>query len=179
MITFSLVKRTLRVMLYQMVYSFATIIIEGIYGGVWKYRETVKNDGLKAKLYSHYLLKYSCFIGLGAQFKDIPILPHGFNGIHISNKAIIGRGVTIFQQVTIGSNSLIDHPRNGSPTIGNNVYIGAGAKIIGKVNIGDNCRIGANAVVVKDMLPNTTAVSSPTRFITNESGLNNDFVPVR
>jgi serine O-acetyltransferase len=51
------------------------------------------------------------------------------------------------------------------PTIGNGVYIGAGAKIIGKLVIGDGARIGANAVVVNDVPPNCTAVGIPARII--------------
>lgn len=62
------------------------------------------------------------------------------------------------QQVTIGSNTLKDSKHFGSPIIGNNVFIGAGAKIIGNVHIGNNCRIGANCIVVKDMPDNSTAI---------------------
>ena len=54
---------------------------------------------------------------------------------------------------------------HGSPHIGNNVYIGAGAKIIGGITVGDNCRIGANAVVYEDMPPNSVAVCAPTRIL--------------
>ena len=75
--------------------------------------------------------------------------------------------------------SLKGHPRSGSPTIGNNVYIGAGAKIIGNVTIGDNCRIGANCVVVKDMPANRTAVAASTRFIYSDSVNDNEFVSAR
>lgn len=115
------------------------------------------------------------FIGLPAQFQSNPILPHGLNGIHISSMAQIGKDCVIFQQVTIGSNTISGHKRWGSPVIGNNVYIGAGAKIIGHVIIGDNCRIGANAVVVKDMPANTVAIAAQTRFINHESVLDNHF----
>lgn len=112
-------------------------------------------------------------------FESIPTLPHGFSGIHISNKAKIGKNVVIFQFVTIGSNSLPGHPKNGSPQIGDNVYIGAGAKIIGNVTIGNNCRIGANAVVVCDMPANTTAVAASTRFILHDKPNDNTFVAVK
>lgn len=77
-------------------------------------------------------------------------------GIVIHSKAVIGKNCTIFHQVTIGAN---EHA-NGylSATIGDNVYIGCGAKIIGNINIGNNVRIGANAVVVKDIPENATVV---------------------
>lgn len=66
--------------------------------------------------------------------------------------------VVIFQQITIGSNGLQDSARKGSPTLGDKMYIGAGAKIIGKVHIGSNVRIGAGAVITKDVPDNSTVV---------------------
>lgn len=129
-------------------------------------------------IYATYMSRNHFFIGINTKFKESPVLPHGVNGIHISNQAIIGKNVTIFQQVTIGSNTIPGHTFFGSPIIGDNVYIGAGAKIIGKVKIGDNCRIGANAVVVKDMPSNTVAVAAPTRFITSSEPLINDWKPI-
>lgn len=99
-------------------------------------------------------------------------------GVFISNGATIGKNCVIFQHVTIGSNTMNNHPRFGSPTIGNNVYIGAGAKIIGNVKIGDNCRIGANAVVAIDMEPNTVAIPEM-RFIVKKDNLDNRFYSKR
>lgn len=79
------------------------------------------------------------------------------NGIVIHKNAIIGENCTIFHQVTIGAN---EHKNdyNNVAIIGDNVYIGAGAKIIGNVNIGNNVKIGANAVVTKDVPDNTTVI---------------------
>lgn len=96
----------------------------------------------------------------GAQFASIPILPHHLNGIIISHYAKIGKNCTIHQQVTIAQDE-----NNKAATIGDNVFIGAGAKIIGNVVIGDNVKIGANAVVVKDIPSNSTAVGVPARII--------------
>ena len=84
----------------------------------------------------------------------------------------------IFQQVTIGSNTLLDSKKYGAPTIGDNVYIGAGAKIIGNVQIGDNVRIGANAVVTKDVPPNTLVVMGTMGYITKDN-IDNRFVSLR
>lgn len=109
---------------------------------------------------------------------SIPFFLHGFTGVFISNGAKIGKNCIIFQQVTIGSNTIKGHPKFGSPTIGNNVYIGAGAKIIGNIKIGDNCRIGANAVVVTDIEPNTVAVPE-TRLIIKKNILDNKFYSKR
>ena len=155
----------------------APVIIDGVYGGFFKYREkkgdNVRSGSLHYRLYHSYLYRYGAFIGEKAVIKGKPVLPHYLFGIFISNSSVIGRDVKIFQQVTIGSNALEHHARQGAPVIGDNVIIGAGAKIIGNITIGDNCRIGANCVVVKDMLPNTTAVAASTRFIHSDSDLNN------
>ena len=77
--------------------------------------------------------------------------------IYIHNNAVIGENCTIFQQVTIGLNEhRLDYSK--AAQIGNRVYIGAGAKIIGNVTIGDDVRIGANAVVTKDVPSGKTVV---------------------
>lgn len=166
---------------YKLRVSFADWVIDGYYGGFWAYREHIYRkdvSSLPFYLYDFYLMNYGSFIGVNTIFKAPPVLPHGLNGIHISDKAEIGQNVTILQQVTIGSNTLANHPRFGSPTIGDNVFIGAGARIIGKITIGSNCRIGANCVVVKDMPDNTTAVLGGIRFITKEKSMNNDYIGI-
>jgi serine O-acetyltransferase len=72
----------------------------------------------------------------------------------------IGDNCTLYQGVTIG-----DRGGNGrAAIIGNNVLIGAGAKVIGEITIGENCVIGANAVVTKSMPAGTTALGAPCRF---------------
>ena len=105
---------------------------------------------------------FNLFLGCHIPFKTKIgkrlVLPHGFHGIFISKHAEIGNDCCIFHQVTIGSNfhTSIDP---GAPIIGNNVFIGVGAKIIGKIKIGDNVKIGANAIVVKDVEDGKTIVS--------------------
>lgn len=94
----------------------------------------------------------------GAYFESPPFLPHGLNGIVISRNARIGYGATILQQVTIGVKRL-EEPE--TPEIGNNVFIGAGAKIIGGIKVGNNVIIGANAVVNKDVPDNAIVVGNP------------------
>lgn len=88
------------------------------------------------------------------------IIQHGFATI-ISAKSI-GKNCKIYQQVTIGYNHNLE-----APTIGNNVEICCGAKIIGGVNIGDNVLIGANTVVVKDIPSNCVVAGVPARIIKN------------
>jgi len=91
------------------------------------------------------------------------MLPHP-NGVVIHGEARIGDDCMIMQQVTVG---MIDEGE--VPVIGNRVYIGAGAKIIGKLTVGDGARIGANAVVVNDVPSNATAVGIPARIIRRAS----------
>lgn len=104
------------------------------------------------------------------------VTPHGLAGIFISYGAKIGTGCTIFHQVTIGANTLPDSRGQGAPTIGENVYIGAGAKIIGSVTIGNNVRIGANAVVAFDVPDNATVVQESPRVILRDEPRDNTFI---
>jgi len=85
------------------------------------------------------------------------MLGHGFSIICVAKE--IGENCSIFQQVTI------EYTRKGCPTIGNNVSIYAGAKVLGNINIGDNAVIGANAVVVKDVPANAVVVGNPAKII--------------
>lgn len=80
-----------------------------------------------------------------------------FGGIHISPSAKLGKNVSISQQVTIGLSG--QGEKQGSPTIGNNVYIAPGAKLFGKIKIGNNVKIGANAVIYKDIADNAIVVA--------------------
>ena len=86
-------------------------------------------------------------------------LPHP-NGVVIHRDVVIGSGCMIMQQVTIGQTA---DPR--VPVIGENVYIGAGAKVLGPINIGDGVRIGANAVVLDNLPPYCTAIGIPARIV--------------
>jgi serine O-acetyltransferase len=84
-------------------------------------------------------------------------------GIVINKDVVMGEGVVLRQQVTIGNKG--SESDNSCPTIGKNVDIGAGAKIIGGVTIGDNCKIGANAVVTKSFPANSVLVGVPAKNI--------------
>ena len=94
--------------------------------------------------------------------------PHGFSGIYISKEAEIGKNCTIYHQVTIGFNDITTSKNYGAPIIGDNVYIGAGAKIIGKITIGNNVKIGANCVVAENIDDNSTVVMPHPRIIKRE-----------
>lgn len=93
-------------------------------------------------------------------------IDHGM-GVVIGETTIIGDNVTLYQGVTLGGTGKEKGKRH--PNIGNNVVIGAGAKILGNISIGDNSYVGANAVVLKDVSPNSTVVGVPGR-ITKQDG---------
>lgn len=79
-------------------------------------------------------------------------------GTVIGGGSRIGRNLTIYQNATIGFN-------NGFPTIGDNVFIGAGAVVIGKIKVGNNVKIGAGAIVVEDVPDNSTVVGPKAKII--------------
>ena len=90
------------------------------------------------------------------------VIDHG-TGIVIGETAEIGDDVLIYQGVTLGGTGKDVGKRH--PTVGNNVMISAGAKVLGPINIGDNSRIAAGAVVLKDVPPNCTVVGIPARVV--------------
>ena len=125
--------------------------------------------------YSRYCNQRGAHIPPEARFAGRPVMPHGIYGVFVSMGAEIGENCVIFQQVTIGSNTLKGSRMIGSPKIGNNVYIGAGAKIIGNVSVGNNVRIGANCVVTNDIPDNATVVLPKSVIIEHDYALDNRF----
>lgn len=104
-------------------------------------------------------------LNCGALFESTPHFPHGLYGVIVSKNAKIGKNCTIFHQVTIGEG------HGGAPNIGDNCYIGAGAKIVGNINIGNNVRIGANCIVIEDIPDNCTVVMDKPRIILKEGNV--------
>lgn len=92
-------------------------------------------------------------------------IDHG-NGVVIGETARIGDNVLIYHQVTLGGTGN-DTGSKRHPSVCDNVMIAAGAKILGNIHIGTNAKIGANAVVLKDVPANATAVGIPARIIFN------------
>lgn len=125
--------------------------------------------------YSKIMFRYCASIPDSVKIDGRLTLPHGLNGILISQGAELGSGCTVFQQVTIGSNTLRGAKRPGSPKIGECCYIGAGAKIIGGITIGNNVRIGANCVVTEDVPDNATIVMPKPRVLVRPSPQDNTF----
>lgn len=112
-------------------------------------------DLIFVRIFANAELSPVCSIG------DNLKIVHGGNGVIISSQAVIGNNVTIYHQVTIG----VINNKVGAPIIGDNVFIGAGAKILGPITIGTGASIGANAVVLKDVPAGATAVGIPARIV--------------
>jgi len=113
----------------------------------------------------------------GANIGRRVFIDHGV-GVVIGETAIIGNDVIIYQQVTLGGVNSSKEKRH--PTIGDNVVIGAGAKVLGNITIGPGAKIGANSVVIKDVPPFATAVGIPARVILckeESSRLSHDMMP--
>jgi len=102
----------------------------------------------------------------GAEIGSDFFIDHG-KGVVIGETTIIGDNVTIYQGVTLGGVSIERKKRH--PTIGNNVVIGAGAKVLGPIKINDNVKIGANSVVVKDVPSDSVVVGVPGRVVQKPS----------
>lgn len=93
-------------------------------------------------------------------------IDHGM-GVVVGETAVIGDNVLLYQGVTLGGTGKETGKRH--PTVGNNVVIGAGAKVLGNIIVGDNSYVGANAVVIKEVPANATVVGIPAR-ITRQEG---------
>ncbi len=105
----------------------------------------------------------SCVIGRGADFGPGFVIVHS-HGVVINGKVRGGAKVHLEHEVTLG-----DSGAGACPVLGNDVYVGAGAKVIGPVSIGDGARVGANAVVVRDVEADTTVVGIPARPVRRRS----------
>jgi serine O-acetyltransferase len=102
----------------------------------------------------------------GATIGDRFFIDHGM-GVVIGETTVIGDDVLLYQGVTLGGTGLQKGKRH--PTLGSNIVVGTGAKVLGNITIGDNSYIGANAVVIKDVPPNSTVVGVPGR-VTKQDG---------
>lgn len=101
----------------------------------------------------------------GAKIGKGLFIDHGM-GVVIGETAEIGDNVTLYQGVTLGGTGKEKGKRH--PTLGNNIVVGSGAKVLGPLKIGDNSKIGAGAVVLKDVPPNSTVVGIPGKAVVRE-----------
>ena len=139
-------------------------------------------SGLHALLWyriAHWFYRHHCFflarffsqsgrlwtgivIHPGAQIGRGLFIDHG-SGVVIGETTVIGDNCTLYQGVTLGGTGKDKGKRH--PTLGNNVLIGSGAKILGPFTVGDNARVAAGAVVLAEVPPNSTAVGVPARIV--------------
>ena len=98
----------------------------------------------------------------GANIGNRVFIDHGM-GVVIGETAVIGNNCLLYQGVTLGGTGKEGGKRH--PSLGCNVTVGAGAKILGNINIGSNARVGAGAVVLKDVPANSTVVGIPARIV--------------
>lgn len=132
-----------------------------------------------------FLARLQCAIGRfwtgieihpGAQIGKGLIIDHGM-GVVIGETAVIGDDCLIYHGVTLGGTGKQHKKRH--PTLGNNVMIGAGSKVLGNIYIGDHAKIGANSVVTKDVPPHSSVVgipARPTKAAVVEIMMNDDFI---
>ena len=127
------------------------------------HKQYVKGHYFLARLISQRAVrKTGIEIHPGAQIGKGFFIDHG-TGVVIGETAIIGDNVTLYQGVTLGGTGKEHGKRH--PTIGNNVMISTGAKVLGSFKIGDNCKIGAGSVVLEEVPPNSTVVGVPGRVV--------------
>ncbi len=137
---------------------------------VWAYRVSHLFWNLKLKIIARIISSITrVFTGVeihpGATIGKNLFIDHG-QGVVIGETAEIGNNVLIYHQVTLGGTGNQKEGRR-HPSVCDNVMIAAGAKILGSIHIGTNSKIGANAVVLKNVPANATAVGMPARFIYN------------
>jgi serine O-acetyltransferase len=138
----------------------------GLYA-IWSHRVTHWLWTHNIKLLARYLSQLTRWttgieIHPGAKIGPGFFIDHGM-GVVIGETAEVGAEVTLYHGVTLGGTSLAKGKRH--PTLGDRVVVGAGAKVLGAIMIGDDCRIGANAVVVKPVPPNSVVVGVPGQIV--------------
>ena len=118
----------------------------------WYSQRTVRKTGIE--------------IHPGATIGKGLFIDHG-HGVVIGETAIVGDNVTLYQGVTLGGTGKEQGKRH--PTVGNNVMISAGAKVLGSFTIGENSKIGAGSVVLQEVPPNSTVVGVPGRVVKQDN----------
>lgn len=120
--------------------------------------------------YKHHKNQIKLGIGIGPNCCGKGLSIAHIGNIQINGNARIGENLRIQEGVTVGGTS------KGCPIIGNNVYLGSGCKVIGSVMIADNCAVGANAVVVKDIVESSISVAGvPAKKVSNNSSYSSVF----
>jgi serine O-acetyltransferase len=151
--------------------SYVQILL--LYSGlhaVWTHHLTHWLWMRNARFFARFLSQVSRFLtGIeihpGAEIGRRLFIDHG-TGVVIGETTIIGNDVTLYQGVTLGGTGKERGKRH--PTIGNNVSIGSGARVLGNITVGDNCRVGAGSVVLRNVPANSTIVGVPGHIVLRE-----------
>ena len=138
--------------------GFHAVVFHRMAHWLWK-----KSVPLLPRIISH-LSRFLTGIEIhpGARIGSFFFIDHGM-GVVIGETTIVGNNVTLFQGVTLGGTGKEKGKRH--PTLGNNIVVGVGAKILGNIVIGDNVKIGANSVVLESVPPDSTVVGVPGRIV--------------
>lgn len=123
--------------------------------------------GVRLFFFARWISEFSRFctgieIHPGAKIGQRLVIDHGM-GLVIGETAVVGNDCLLFHGVTLGGMDTSKTKRH--PTLGNEVIVGSGAKILGNIVLGDHCKIGANAVVTKSIPAGATAVGIPARVV--------------
>ena len=134
---------------------------------VWCYRVTHWMWRHDFRFVARFISEFCRFItGIeihpGAEIGRRLFIDHGM-GVVFGETSVVGDDVTIYQGVTLGGTGKQKGKRH--PTVGNNVSIGSGAKLLGNIAVGDNCRVGAGSVVLRDVPENSTIVGVPGHIV--------------
>ena len=146
------------------------VLLYPSFKAIYSYRKAHKHYLKKHYFRARYISqraarKTGIEIHPGATIGDGFFIDHG-NGVIIGETTIIGDNVTLYQGVTLGGTGKESGKRH--PTIGDNVMISAGAKVIGSFTVGENSKIGAGSVVLSEVPPNSTVVGIPGRVVKRE-----------
>jgi len=142
--------------------GFHAVVYHRLAHGLWRLQ--LKFLARLVSVFSRFLtgIEIHPAAQIGAGF----FIDHGF-GVVIGETTEIGTDVTLYQGVTLGGTALEAGKRH--PTLGNDVIVGAGAKVLGPISLGDCVRVGSNAVVVKDVAANTTVVGIPAKPVADRA----------
>jgi serine O-acetyltransferase len=144
-------------------------------GSHWLWQHELRWLARFLSLFSRWLTGIE--IHPGAIIGDRVFIDHGM-GVVIGETAEVGDGCTIYQGVTLGGTTLYKGTKR-HPTLGRNVVVSAGAKVLGGFTVGDNAKIGSNAVVIKPVPEGATAVGIPARIIQAEDSARREAVAAK
>lgn len=145
--------------------GFQAILAHRVFHYLWNLNLGILNHPKQILIrYGTYIIRILTAIEIhpAAKIGKNFFIDHG-HGVVIGETTEIGDNVTVYQGVTLGGVSIRREKRH--PTLGSNIIVGAGAKILGNISIGDYVQIGANSVVLRDVPSNSTVVGIPGRIV--------------